>query len=177
MQNCKGKTRTGAACRAPAGPGGLCFFHAHPDSAKTLGQIGGLKNRRTPVDLEVPENMTAADLRTVTGQAMRLLLSGELGAREASAFAQLSNSLHRILPTADLEARITVLEEQIAQEGQSPQEEGGIVPDPTTDRTELAETYGSVESEQSTCSIDTTIEDGDRTESVVDEPSGGEEAQ
>ena len=45
MQTCKGKTRTGAACRAPAGSGGLCFFHANPDSARALGQIGGRKNR------------------------------------------------------------------------------------------------------------------------------------
>ena len=80
MQTCKGKTRTGAACRAPAGPGGLCFFHANPDSAKALGQIGGRKNRRSVVDLEVPDNMTAADVCKVTGQAIRLLLSGELRA-------------------------------------------------------------------------------------------------
>jgi len=102
---------------------------------------------------------------------------GELGAREASAFAQLSNSLHRVLPIAGLEARITMLEEQIAQEGQGPQEEGGIVPGSTTDRTEVAETYVSVEAEQSTCSIDTTMESGDRSESVVDEPSDDEAAQ
>ena len=37
----------GAACRAPAGSGGLCFFHANPDSARTLGQIGGRENRRS----------------------------------------------------------------------------------------------------------------------------------
>ena len=55
MQTCKGKTRTGAACRAPAGSGGLCFFHANPDSARTLGQIGGRKNRRSVVDLQVPD--------------------------------------------------------------------------------------------------------------------------
>jgi hypothetical protein len=47
METCKGKTKTGAACRAPAGSGGLCFFHANPDSAKALGQIGGRKNRRS----------------------------------------------------------------------------------------------------------------------------------
>ena len=49
MQTCKSKTRTGATCRAPAGPDGLCFFHANPDSAKALGQIGGRKNRRSAV--------------------------------------------------------------------------------------------------------------------------------
>ena len=83
MQTCKGKTRTGAACRAPAGSGGLCFFHANPDSAKTLGQIGGRNNRRLVVDVEVPDNMTAVDVSKVTAQAIRLLLSGDLRAREA----------------------------------------------------------------------------------------------
>lgn len=123
MQTCQGKTRTGAACRAPAGAGGLCFFHANPDSARALGQIGGRKNRRSVVDLEVPDNMTAADVCNVTGQAIRLLLSGELKAREASALAQLCNSMYRVLPTADLEARVALLEEKVAQE------ESGTLPD------------------------------------------------
>ncbi len=128
---CRGKTATGAACRAAAGEGGLCFFHANPDSAKALGQIGGRKNRRSLVDLQVPDNMTAADVCKVTGQAIRLLLSGELRAREASALAQLCNSLYRVIPTADLEARVTMLEEQVAQE------ESGAPPDgdPTGTRT------------------------------------------
>ena len=66
--------------------------------------------------------MTAADVRNVTVQAIRLLLSGNLHAREASALAQLCNSLYRIIPTADLEARVTILEEQVVQEesGNSP---------------------------------------------------------
>ena len=116
MQTCKGRTKTGTACRAPAGAGGLCFFHANPDSAKSLGQIGGRKNRRSVVDLEVPDNMTAADVCKVTGQAIRLVLSGELKAREASALAQLCNSLHRGLQTNVLEARVARLEQQQAEQ-------------------------------------------------------------
>ena len=146
MQTCKGKTRTGAACRAPAGSGGLCFFHANPEAQK-LGQIGGRKNRRSVVDVEVPDNMTAADVSKVTGQAIRLLLSGELRAREASALAQLCNSLYRVIPTADLEARVTMLEEQVAQE------ESVTSPDPNptgsdTDGTGAAETEAQLEAEQ-----------------------------
>ena len=30
MKNCKGKTKTGAACRAPAGAGGLVLFPCKP---------------------------------------------------------------------------------------------------------------------------------------------------
>ena len=91
MQTCQGKTKAGAACRAAASTGGLCFFHANPDSAKTFGQIGGRKNRRSVVDLQVPDNMSAADLRNVTAQAIRLLLSGDLHPREAGALTQLFN--------------------------------------------------------------------------------------
>jgi hypothetical protein len=69
------------------------------------------------VDLQVPDNMTAVDICHVTEQAIRLLLSGDMHAREASALAQLCNSLYRFIPAADLEARITTLEEQAVLEG------------------------------------------------------------
>ena len=49
-------------------------------------------------------------------QAIRLLLSGELRAREASALAQLCNSLYRVIQTAELDARVARLEEQVAEE-------------------------------------------------------------
>ena len=92
--------------------------------------------------------MTAADVRNVTAQAIRLLLSGSLHAREASALAQLCNSLYRVIPTADLEARVTLLEEQVVQA------ESAISPDvdPTWspwDATETAEA-GRLEVEQHT---------------------------
>ena len=60
--------------------------------------------------------MTLSDLRNVQVQAIRLLLSGEMHAREAGALAQLCNSLHRVIPTADLEARVAMLEAQVAPE-------------------------------------------------------------
>ena len=180
MQICKGKTRTGAACRAPATSGGLCFFHAHPDSAKTLGQIGGRKNRRSAVDLEVPDNMTAADLSKVTGEAMRLLLSGELGAREASAFAQLCNSLYRIIPAADLETRVATLERQIAEDGQATQPEGEIAPasdssSSPTDQVEAAENNESLEEDgQDTQPEGGIAPDSDSTDSSTDQIEAAE---
>ena len=131
MQTCEVKTRTDLACRAPAGSGGLCFFHANPGRAVALGQIGGRKNRRPVVELQIPDNMTAADVRKVTGQAIRLLLSGELRAREASALAQLCNSLYRVIPTADLEARVAMLEEQGGQEESEDLSDGDSTASPT----------------------------------------------
>ena len=180
MQICKGKTKTDAACRAPASAGGLCYFHANPNRAKTLGQIGGRKNRRSAVDLEVPDNMTAADLSKVTGEAIRLLLSGELGAREASAFAQLCNSLYRIIPAADLETRVATLERQIAEDGQATQPEGGIAPDSDstgspTDQIEAAESNDSVEAEQEGPCAEATMEDEEEAEGTSDGSDESEE--
>src|ERR1022692_391542 len=180
MQICKSNTRTGAACRAAATSGGLCFFHAHPDSAKTLGQIGGRKNRRSAVDLAVPDGMTVADLGKLTGQAMRLLFSGELGAREASAFAQLCNSFCRIIPAADLETRVATLERQIAEEGQATQPEGGIAPDSDstgspTDQIEAAENNELVEAEQEGPCAVATLEDEEEAEGTSDGSNESEE--
>jgi len=173
MQTCQGKTTAGASCRAPAGSGGLCFFHANPDSARALGQIGGRKNRRSVVDLEVPDNMTAADVRNVTAQALRLLLSGNMHAREACAVAQLCNSLYRVIPNADLEARVTTLEEQLVQEGS-----GNFLDlDPTGPPTgghETGETGAQLEVEQNTqSSVDDETETGSPQEDGAENTSDG----
>jgi hypothetical protein len=112
MKPCSGKTKSGKSCRAAAGFGGLCYFHANPETAKRLGQIGGMKNRKfTGIDMQVPDNITAADLCKLEVQVVRGLLTGDIPAREATAVAQMFNLLHRHLPTADLERRIELLEE------------------------------------------------------------------
>jgi hypothetical protein len=177
METCKGKTKSGAACRAPAGAGGLCFFHANPDRAKTFGQIGGRKNRRSVVDLQVPDNMSAADVRNVTAQAIRLLMSGDMHAREAGALAQLCNSLYRVIPTADLETRVTMLEEQLAQE----EIETSSDPDSTgapADGPEPSQTDARLEGEeqQDPPSFDATADSQDEATSRSDGSREAEEA-
>jgi hypothetical protein len=178
MQACQGKTKAGVACRAPAGAGGLCFFHANPDSAKMLGQIGGRKNRRSVVDLQVPDNMSAADLRNVTAQAIRLLLCGEMQAREAVALAQLCNSLHRVIPTADLETRVTMLEAQLSQEESETSPDCDSTGAPT-DGPEPAQTDALQEEEgqqQNPPSFDATADSEDGAAGGSDGSGEGEEA-
>jgi hypothetical protein len=63
--------------------------------------------------MQVPDNITATDLSKFELQVVRGLLSGDIPAREATAVAQILNLLHRNLPTADLEKRITFLEEAL----------------------------------------------------------------
>jgi len=139
MQPCQAKAKTGAACRAAASAGGPFFFHANPDSAKRLGQLGGRKNRRTGVDLQIRDNATTADLRNLTLQAIRLLFSGDMHPREAGALAQLCNSLYRVMPAADLETRVALLEERILQSESGPSLDGDPSGAPRTNGTEVVE--------------------------------------
>ena len=120
MKKCNGKTKAGKSCRAPAGDGGLCYFHTYPDRAKSLGKIGGLKNKKfTGINLEVPDSITAADLCRLEVQVVRGLLSGEIPAREATAVGQMFNLLHRHLPTAELERRVARLEDRFRLDSMS----------------------------------------------------------
>jgi hypothetical protein len=112
---CKGKTTAGAACRAPAGAVGLCYFHAHPDQAHTLGQIGGRKNRSKVVEPPAAGALSAAYLRDILTEAIQDVRSKNMPPRTAGAIAQLCNSAHKILQTADLEARLVRLELQLAE--------------------------------------------------------------
>ena len=177
MKVCQGKTRTGAACRAPASAGGLCFFHANPDSAKTLGQIGGRKNRRSVVDLQVPDNMSAADLRNITAQAIRLLLSGEMHARVAVAVAQLCNTLHRVIPTADLETRVTMLEAQLAQEeSETSSDRDSTGPPPGSPEPGQTDARLEEEQQQNPPSFDATADSEDEAAGGSDRSGEVEEA-
>ncbi len=113
---CSGKTKSGACCRAPAGPDGLCFFHAHPDLAHSLGQIGGSRNRSKLLESSVLEPLTGASLQIILSDAIREIGSRKMTPRNAAALAQLSNSLHRVLPTADLEHRLARIEQQLSNQ-------------------------------------------------------------
>ncbi len=82
----------------------------------------------------------------LTLQAMRLLLSGDMHAREAGTLAQLCNSLYRMMPAADLEARVALLEEQIVQAEGVPSPDGDPSGAPTNG-TEVVEANVQFEQE------------------------------
>src|ERR1039458_96725 len=71
MQRCNGKTKAGAPCRAPASSGGLCFFHANPDKAHILGQIGGRKNGSQLLEPPALGSLSAGDLRDILPAPMQ----------------------------------------------------------------------------------------------------------
>ncbi len=115
MQRCSGETKAGAPCRAPAGSQGMCFFHANPDKAQTLGQIGGRKNRSRLPEPLTAGSLSAADLSSILVQAISDLRSNKISPRMAGALSQLCNSLHRVLPETDLDARLARLDQQFAE--------------------------------------------------------------
>ena len=113
---CQGRTKSDRPCRAPASAGGLCFFHANPAKARTLGQIGGRRNRSKLPEPPAAGSLSAADLRDTLAQAIRDVRSKKITPRTASALSQLCNSLHRILQTADIEDRLAELEQKFADQ-------------------------------------------------------------
>jgi len=140
-KRCQGKTAAGAPCRAPATAGGLCFFHANPEKARALGQVGGRKNRYQLPDSMPRGPLSAADLRDILVEAIRDVRSKKITPRTAGALSQLCNSLHRILPATDLEARLARLEQQLAErESRTP-----VDTDPTRSLTRQDETGGGTD--------------------------------
>lgn len=111
---CRKLTKSGKPCKAPPSEDGLCYFHAHPEQARILGQKGGRKNRYQVTDVTVPENATIAALGGVLDQTLRELLAGRLDPRVATAVAQVVNTRRRLSETVDHEARIAELEKRFS---------------------------------------------------------------
>lgn len=114
MARCQGTTKTGDPCKAPASTGGLCFLHANPARARELGRIGGRKNRQQTQTPPSTSSMTITEVNEVLVEAVDGVRSNKLSARRALALVQLCTALMKTLPAADLEARVTRLEDQVA---------------------------------------------------------------
>ena len=120
---CTAKTKTGAPCGAPATEGGLCYFHSNPEKVRELGRAGGRKNRHCALEAPtLPAEMNAAGVRDILAQAMVDVRQKTLSPNAASALAQLSNALLRVMPFTELEKRIAELERVTAQSLAEPRE-------------------------------------------------------
>ena len=116
MQVCRAVTKKGTACKAAAGATGLCSMHEDPERAKAPGTLGGKQNRRSSVDLEIPEGTLAlTDLCNLVAAALRKLIAGDLSAKDATAVSQLCNLLLKMHPTAILENELCRLRQQLAE--------------------------------------------------------------
>jgi len=114
MARCQSTTKSGKPCRAPATTGGLCFLHANPSQVRELGQRGGRRNRQQPPELPPATTMTIAQINEVLVDAVHRVRSNKLSARKAGALVHLCTALMKTLPAADMDARVTRLEEHMA---------------------------------------------------------------
>lgn len=114
---CTAKTTTGEACPAPAVEGGdRCYFHADPSRARTLGRIGGSKNRAQLPEPSAAGSPNIGNLRDILAETIYDVRAKRISPRIGGAIAQLCNSAHRIVQSADLEARLARLEQLAEQE-------------------------------------------------------------
>lgn len=116
QNRCQARTKSGKPCRAAATEGGLCYFHANPNKASELGQIGGRKNRHLPAiesTDSLPKLENASDLGDLIRRIIVELYSGKLHPRVASGLAPLMNLQLRAIEAADLEQRLAKLEELV----------------------------------------------------------------
>jgi Family of unknown function (DUF5763) len=114
---CRAITKSGKPCRAAATEGGLCFFHANPNKASELGQIGGRKNRhQPPVDSTdpLPRLENAGDLRDLVGRLIVEVYAGKLHPRVATGLAPLINLQLRTIEATDLDRRLEKVEKRLA---------------------------------------------------------------
>ena len=113
-KHCRAKTKLGKRCKAAATERGLCAFHADPQRAAHLGQLGGRKNRRYPLtvgveSLRVPE--TPKEVKNLLAEAMAGIYAGQLEPKVGSVMAYLGTSLLKAFEVIDLEERIGALEQ------------------------------------------------------------------
>lgn len=112
---CQATTKAGCSCQAPPLKGQqYCAFHLQPDRASDLGRLGGSRNRLLISDpgFEVLPPRTAEQVRDVLSEVVSRLCSGRIETRSASALAYVTVTLLRSIEIADLEKRITTLEER-----------------------------------------------------------------
>jgi hypothetical protein len=102
-------------CRAAATEGGLCFFHANPDKASELGQIGGRKSHAVRENVDpLPKLESAMAVRETVARLIDDVYSGKLQPRIAAGLAPLLNLQLRAIEATDLELRLTKIEELMA---------------------------------------------------------------
>jgi hypothetical protein len=124
QSGCKGRTKTGKPCGAAATAGGLCFFHANPNKASELGRIGGRSKRHAAAESgdPLPTLDNAVALRDTVAHVIADVLAGKVQPRVAACLAPLMNLQLHAIKTADIEQRLTKLEQQSKLRGRAPDE-------------------------------------------------------
>ena len=110
---CTGTRRDGAPCTSPlVGASGRCFAHdpaRHEQVAAARARGGHGKRRIARVEKLVPASLRPTLSLLFT--ALEETHAGELDAKQAQAMAALAGAIARLYTTAELEQRVTDLEQ------------------------------------------------------------------
>lgn len=114
--SCSAKRKDGRPCRAAATEGGLCYFHANPNKASELGQLGGRKNRRRMIEMNpLPALESAEAIRATLERVISEAYSGQLPARTAAILGPLLNGLQRAIESTEYEQRLKQMEQRLEE--------------------------------------------------------------
>jgi hypothetical protein len=113
---CKARAKSGKRCGAAATAGGRCFFHANPNKASELGQIGG-RSKRPAAGENLDPLPTLDNALAVRDTIARLIVEvyeGKIHPRIAAGLAPLMSLQLRAIETTNLERRLANVEKLIA---------------------------------------------------------------
>src|SRR5438046_2617632 len=122
-QQCSGTTRAGTPCAAVALPGSaLCLFHDPARAAqRAAGRQRGGKARSRPAAVlpadtpDLPLD-SVQDVVKLLGATINEVRRGRLDAKVGNTISCLSSTLLKALQDADLERRLSALEQRLAQQ-------------------------------------------------------------
>ena len=113
-------TRTdGAACGAPPGEQGYCFFHDPQRREELLAACSKGGSRRT-VSLPVDRPLDACEARGIMASVLSALLQGALDPSTARAAAYIIQVERKVAEGEELEKRIVALEAIVPQQNGRP---------------------------------------------------------
>jgi Family of unknown function (DUF5763) len=155
---CKARTKTGEPCRAYPTSGGFCFFHANPDKAAELGQIGGLKNRRLVPDAAIPALLpldSAMAVRNAIAQLFNDVHSGRINPKVANSLTSLLKLEAALIDSWDLVQEMERLK-KIINEAKLQKSVDGKHDTPALDGDEVPDEVGEAEPEDDSSQSDPT---------------------
>jgi hypothetical protein len=112
MKLCTAKKTDGTRCMAPAGEGGLCYFHDPKIAAKRAKarRLGG-KRRRVKVAGDYPKQLkTIDDIASLYNAVMLDLLEHENSGMRARLLISLGLAYIDVLKVGEIEQRLSALE-------------------------------------------------------------------
>jgi hypothetical protein len=118
---CQHQKRGGGRCKGRAGASGYCSFH---DPAQAAAQARGrregarARNRKAavlPADTPDAPLASMADVVTFLGATVNRVLRGQVDAKVGNCLGLLCGQLLKALEKGDLEARLAVVEQALAE--------------------------------------------------------------